>query len=92
MLLHEGGYLHAKTIRVDGQICTVGSANWDIRSFSIDYELTAVLRDARLAGEAREAFERDEADCTPFDREAYLRRSRLRRSRDPAARLASPLP
>ena len=91
VLLYQGGYLHAKTICVDGQVCTVGSANWDIRSFSINYELTAVLYHEGLAREVCRAFRRDEAHCTPFDHEAYRARPAALRWRDSAARLASPL-
>src|SRR5690242_13279179 len=36
---YEKGYLHAKTISVDSKVCSIGSANIDIRSFSINYEL-----------------------------------------------------
>jgi cardiolipin synthase A/B len=31
---YEAGYLHAKTLVVDGEVCSVGSANLDIRSFT----------------------------------------------------------
>jgi cardiolipin synthase len=41
---YSAGYLHAKTVCVDASV-PIGSANWDIRSFSINYELTAVIYD-----------------------------------------------
>jgi cardiolipin synthase len=43
VFLYEKGYLHAKTISIDSDICSIGSANIDIRSFSINYELNAVF-------------------------------------------------
>jgi cardiolipin synthase len=43
VFLYDRGYLHAKTISIDSQICSIGSANIDIRSFSINYELNAVF-------------------------------------------------
>ena len=42
VFLYEEGYLHAKTISVDGRACSIGSANIDIRSFSINYEINAI--------------------------------------------------
>src|SRR5690606_14602809 len=33
VFLYEKGYLHAKTISIDSEICSIGSANLDIRSF-----------------------------------------------------------
>jgi cardiolipin synthase len=91
VFLYEQGYLHAKTISIDTEICSIGSTNIDIRSFSIDYELNAVLYDRRLARELEEAFDRDLAGCRAFDVETYRRRSATSRFRDSAARLVSPL-
>jgi cardiolipin synthase len=89
--LYERGYLHAKTLSIDGDVCSIGSANLDIRSFSINYELNAIIYDARLTQELEAAFERDLGGCRPFDLEEYERRSALSRFRDSAARLLSPL-
>ena len=89
--LYELGYLHAKTLCVDGEVCSVGSANLDIRSFSINYELNAVIYDAGLARELEAAFGRDLEGCRPFDPAEYERRPVPVRLRDSAARLLSPL-
>ena len=91
VFLYEKGYLHAKAISIDGKICSIGSANIDIRSFSINYELNAVLYDAALTKELEGAFERDLRDCVEFDPAEYARRNPLARFRDSAARLFSPL-
>jgi cardiolipin synthase len=89
--LYERGYLHAKTLSIDGEVCSIGSANLDIRSFSINYELNAVLYSRQHATELERAFERDLAHCTEFDPEEYQRRRAAVRFRDSAARLLSPL-
>lgn len=89
--MYGSGYLHAKTLCIDGEVCSIGSANLDIRSFSINYELNAVIYDTRLAQELEAAFERDLAECYPFDAAAYRCRSAPSRLRDSAARLLSPL-
>jgi cardiolipin synthase A/B len=91
VFLYEKGYLHAKTISIDSEICSIGSANIDIRSFSINYELNAVLYNERLARELEEDFERDLAHCTEFDASAYDARHAAVRFRDSVARLFSPL-
>lgn len=67
VFLYEKSYLHAKTISVDPQICLLGSANIDIPSFSINYELNAVLYRKRLAKELGEDFKRDLMHRTEFD-------------------------
>ncbi len=89
--LYEGGYLHAKTISVDGEVCSIGSANIDIRSFNINYELNAVLYDEALTRQLEDQFERDLANCRPFDAEEYMSRNVLLRFRDSVTRLLSPV-
>jgi cardiolipin synthase len=91
VFLYEKGYLHAKTISIDSEICSIGSANIDIRSFSINYEINAVLYSQRLATELEEAFERDLAYCSEFDAGEYRKRNAAFRLRDSVARLFSPL-
>jgi cardiolipin synthase len=89
--MYGKGYLHAKTLSIDGEVCSIGSANLDIRSFSINYEINAVIYDARLAQELEAAFERDLTNCYPFEPAGYRRSPVLKRLRDSTARLLSPL-
>ena len=63
----------------------------DIRSFSINYEMNAVLYSRQLARKLEEDFERDLADCKEFDPAEYRDRSIVLRFRDSVARLFSPL-
>jgi cardiolipin synthase len=91
VFLYEKGYLHAKTISIDSEICSIGSANIDIRSFSINYELNAVFYSERFAKELEADFERDLAYCSEFDPGAYRQRGAAIRFRDSVARVLSPL-
>ncbi len=91
VFLYEKGYLHAKAISIDGKICSIGSANIDIRSFSINYELNAVLYSEDFAKKLEQDFERDLADCTEFNVNEYEKRNVAFRLRDSVARLLSPL-
>ena len=91
VFLYEKGYLHAKTISIDSEVCSDRSANIDIRSFSINYEINAVIYSRRLARELEADFERDLEGCTEFDPAEYQKRKRRSRFRDSVARLLSPL-
>ncbi|MGH6898042.1 MAG: cardiolipin synthase [Geminicoccaceae bacterium] len=91
VFLYRKGYLHAKTISIDSEVCSVGSANIDIRSFSINYELNAVFYSERLAKKLEQDFERDLAHCTEFDAAEYRGRNAVVRFRDSVARVLSPL-
>lgn len=91
VFLYQKGYLHAKTISIDSEICSIGSTNIDIRSFSINYELNAVFYSKRLAKKLEQDFARDLAHCTEFDITEYQNRNPAVRFRDSVARLFSPL-
>lgn len=89
--LYQPGYLHAKTVSVDGLVCSVGSANMDIRSFNIDYEINAICYDAAVARQLEHDFIEDLKDCVLFNPKAYRKLPFRLRFRDAAARLLSPL-
>ena len=91
VLLYQGAYFHSKTICVDSTICSIGSANMDIRSFAINYETNLIVYDERVAQELEADFLADEATCTPFSVEEYQARHLPTRLLDSFARLCSPL-
>ena len=88
---YNAGYLHAKTIMVDGEMCSIGTANMDIRSFSINYETNAVIYDTALAGELEQDFLNDIAHCDVFTWQQYRKEPWLARLRDSFYRLCSPV-
>jgi cardiolipin synthase A/B len=51
--------LHAKTMCIDGTWASVGSVNFDNRSFQLHDEATLCVQSERFAGELTEQFERD---------------------------------
>lgn len=53
------GFIHAKTIVADDYISTVGTANFDIRSFRLDYEVNAFIYDRKFAKQMKETFMTD---------------------------------
>lgn len=89
--LYNKGYYHAKSINMDSVVCTVGTCNMDIRSYSVNYEVNAVIYDSAQACELEAVFLRDLEDCTEFDLNEYNRRPIWSRFADSAYRLTSPL-
>src|SRR5699024_284530 len=57
--LYQNGFLHAKTIVVDGEVSSVGTANIDVRSFRLNFEVNAFLYDKKIAKQLEGEFERD---------------------------------
>lgn len=45
----ERGMLHSKVMTVDDRFCMLGSANMDVRSFRLNFEVTALIYDAQVA-------------------------------------------
>ncbi|QHT64062.1 cardiolipin synthase [Paenibacillus lycopersici] len=89
--LYEKGFLHAKAIVVDGSVASVGTANVDIRSFKLNFEVNAILYDTETASRLQRIFEDDMKDCTELTYEQYQRRSRMQRFRESCVRLLSPI-
>lgn len=53
------GFIHAKTTSVDGTICTIGTANMDIRSHILNYEINAVIYDKEITEQLENLFFED---------------------------------
>jgi phosphatidylserine/phosphatidylglycerophosphate/cardiolipin synthase-like enzyme len=83
--------LHAKLMIIDGEISVVGSSNYDIRSFRLNYEVCEILYCKDVARELREQFEHDLTDSIPLHVKDLQQLSRSQRIVDRAARLLSPL-
>lgn len=88
---YEKGFLHAKTMVVDGQIASVGTANLDIRSFKINFETNAFLFDSATAERLEQIFLEDLAECHEVTREEYESRPLKARLQESLTRLLSPI-
>jgi cardiolipin synthase A/B len=91
VLLYQGAYFHAKTVCVDSILCSIGSANMDIRSFSINYENNLVIYDEAVTRELEADFKTDLEHCATFSAAEYQARKRTARFVDSTMRLCSPL-
>jgi len=91
VLLYNGAYFHSKTVCVDSRICSIGSANIDIRSFSINYETNLVVYDEAVTQELEADFLADVEHCAPFSADDYEAHKTSSRLFDSVMRLGSPL-
>lgn len=88
---YEKGFLHAKTIVIDEKICSVGTANFDIRSFKLNFEINAFIYDEKVAHDLTLAFKEDLKDCKEVTSEIYENRGYLIRFKESISRLISPI-
>jgi cardiolipin synthase len=70
---------HLKTIVVDGIFSTVGSANFDNRSFHLNEEVNLFVYDAAFAGLMKERYLRDQSRCRPYTTAMWKARSLRKR-------------
>ncbi|WP_190285258.1 cardiolipin synthase [Clostridium sp. JN-1] len=55
----RNSFIHAKTTSIDGDLCTIGTANMDIRSYELNYEINAVIYDEAATEELENLFFED---------------------------------
>ena len=91
VFIYENGFLHSKTMVVDGEVGTVGSANFDRRSFSLNFESNAFIYDKKEAQTMERIFCEDLKECRELTISLYENRSRTIKVKEVAARLLSDL-
>ena len=89
--IYNNGFLHAKVITVDDQVSSVGTCNFDIRSFSLNFESNLFIYDEKIASDLRETFLMDIEDALYYDIKTYTNRSRAIKMKESVSRLVSPL-
>ena len=79
--------LHQKVMLVDGCWCTVGTSNFDNRSFAHNEETSVCVCDTRVVAAMTELFEDDLGACQPVDRAEWSRRGYTTRAQELIASL-----
>ena len=85
------GMLHEKVMLIDDTMASVGTANFDNRSFRLNFDVTAVLLDEGFASVLENRFEMTFEQSEPTDTEALMDRPLYWRLGVNFARLLSPI-
>jgi len=88
---YHDGFVHSKLVMIDGQVTSVGTANIDIRSFKLNFEINAFIYDKEKTAEFEKQFLEDIEHCALIDREFYDMRSNWSKVKESVSRLISPL-
>jgi cardiolipin synthase len=56
---YQDGFLHEKVMLIDHSIASIGTANFDNRSFRLNFEITALVKDPDFALKVEKMFEKD---------------------------------
>ena len=85
------GMLHAKVLVIDDELSTVGSTNFDFRSFEHNYEGNVFIYDASTNERLKQSFYTDLADCTSCSYQQWMARPKAKRMMESLIRLLSPV-
>lgn len=88
---YERGFLHSKLLIVDGEIATIGTANMDMRSFHLNFEVNALLVETESVQQMVQDFERDLKFAALIDQDKFMNKPIVHRLLESGARLMSPL-
>lgn len=88
---YDNGFLHTKAMVVDEKILCCGTANMDIRSFALNFEVNATIYNEEKAKEMTEIFKNDLNQCSRISKEKYLGRKLNVRFKEQISRTLSPL-
>jgi len=85
------GFMHQKVMIVDDEYCTIGTANFDNRSFRLNFELTIAFADPEFTAQVISMMEKDFADSTLVETRELKSIPYLRRLTKRLARLTAPI-
>ncbi|WP_100404053.1 cardiolipin synthase [Bacillus sp. FJAT-42315] len=89
--IYDNGFIHAKTIVVDEKLSSVGTANIDVRSFKLNFEVNAFIYDYETGKKLAQIFEEDMELSFELTEEKYQNRSTVIKFKESVSRLLSPI-
>ena len=88
---YQRGFLHAKTMLIDGKMSSVGSANLDFRSFKLNFEINAFIYDSDTTDQLEQIFVNDIRNSRVVTAAVFDQQSRWLRFKQRFSRLLSPI-
>jgi cardiolipin synthase A/B len=91
VFLYNEGFNHSKYILVDKVFASVGSANVDMRSFDLNFEIAALVYDENFASKLHTVFLNDLQKSSEVIPSIWAVRKRITRYKESLARIFGPL-
>lgn len=85
------GFYHAKIFMIDDEICDIGTANFDKRSFFLNYEINCFIYDQKAINEVKNFVNKDVIDSEQLTLKDLNEVSLWTRVKEAIARVVSPL-
>jgi cardiolipin synthase len=91
VFLYNEGFNHSKYMLVDNVFASVGSANVDMRSFDLNFEIAALIYDEDFADKLLTVFNNDISHSTRVDPLKWAERKRINKIKESLSRILGPL-
>lgn len=91
VFLYKKGFVHAKTMVVDGVFTTIGTSNMDYRSFRTNFEINALIYDSEFSQKTLQSFNEDLKECEELNYKDWLKRKPVQKMQESFCRLWAPL-
>jgi cardiolipin synthase A/B len=86
---YKKGFVHAKTVVADSSVSIIGTANLDVRSFDLNFEIMSVIYGREFSKHLEDVFFKDLAECVELTQEMVDSTSFGKRLAYSSARLVS---
>lgn len=87
----EDTFSHSKVIIVDNEVASVGSGNFDHRSFEHNFETNILIYDKETSNKLTKLFLENSKKCTKLNLKEFKNRSLFNKLKEGSARFFSPL-
>lgn len=91
VFVYKKGFTHSKVLIVDDIICSVGTANMDLRSFDQNFEVNAMIYDKNIALKLKESYMEDLKYCDKVNLQEFYDKPFTHHLAQGIARIFSPL-
>ena len=89
--LYTKGFIHSKIVIIDDKISSTGSANMDLRSFMLNFEINAFIYDEDVVRVMTEDFFEDLKNSEEIKEADFNKRNIIKKVKESIARLFSPI-
>lgn len=89
--LYKKGFIHSKVVIIDNKISSIGSANMDLRSFMLNFEMNAFIYDKKIIKKITDDFFKDIENSEEIKLKDFENRPFIKKWVESVARLFSPI-
>jgi cardiolipin synthase A/B len=89
--LYKKGFIHSKVVIIDDKISSIGSANMDLRSFMLNFEINAFMYDEEIISKVTSDFFEDLKNSEEIYLKDFEKRPLIKKCSESIARLFSPI-